>query len=292
MGMAPRSAAIATRVDSNEGPVGEDSLTEAVQSALEATTSVLEKASSAGVWKTPAFEFARRLKGRPELGQLSAVKAADRIECKLVKVTGDANFPWVTGLGDIDSLGERVDPYSDFIKCWDSVQRPGGNTLQSAVKQASEPDDPAEFGERLSRRGREGARRFYRTCRVLQELAGDDPFYIAIESGAEAFGVDGRQISRWFYAGVKHGLLEKVEEAHRRRAARYHYIGPSGRGVRERERQEEAEIKRPGEAREAETGRISDSSMSGVSEAHARINQLIGGRANEGQVTEGGTFVI
>src|SRR5262249_53689054 len=60
-------------------------------------------------------------------------------------------------------------------------------------------------------------------CSVLQERAGQQPFFLAANPLAEEFGVDPGTVCRWLRLLVRDGVLSLVQKGNRGRATEYRY---------------------------------------------------------------------
>jgi len=198
----------------------------AIQEALVANDKVREGFCQGCRYKSPAFEFVRQIRLHPMLVELdrdASAKLVDKALCEIEGVTigsEESDHIWVKLLGDTDSKGDHVDPYEDFLDCWDACKSPGPNPLERAVLRASEDPKPADhFGERFSSRRREKYRRFLRVAEELQLEQGNEPILLPTTRLPYLLDTDQSQITKWRKLARKDGFLEPVAKYEPRRKA-------------------------------------------------------------------------
>jgi len=189
----------------------------AVQETLAFNDKVRESFHEGGSYRSPAFEPVRRLRLHPLLVDLDDQESAEIVHkafCEIEGVEVDserADHVWVKLLGDSDSKGEHIDPYDDFLYCWDECKSPGPNPLERAVQRAKEDPRPADyFGERFSSRRRMKYRRFLRVAEELQLAQGEQPILLPTTRLPSLLDTDQGQITRWRQLATKDGFLKQV----------------------------------------------------------------------------------
>ncbi len=215
--------------NSNSQPISSD-LFQAVLEAHDANKAAFENRSKKSRYRSPAFEFARRLKAHPELENLSAEDAADPVEVVLREIVSekDHDHLWEAALGTTNSKGAEVDPYFDFIKVWETCDAAGTGLLEEAVQQAeANPRSPEYFGSRYEGPRYGPFRRFLTVAEELQGLRGDQNIWLPGKALGSLLKVHHQQISDWRIMAVKYGfLIPKKKYQIRKKAAEYRFQIP------------------------------------------------------------------
>jgi len=112
--------------------------------------------------------------------------------------------------------------YSDFVHGWKRVKWPHGDDIvKRAVNSAMEIETPLV---ELQQYSEEPEIVFLGTIlHELQELAGDEPIYLASRKAAGIVGVSHTQICSWYEMFEEDGILHKVQEHTNTTADRYKY---------------------------------------------------------------------
>lgn len=218
----PPSALTATFPDPEEC----ERFLETVRAAVEANKHTFRRLQGTERWRSPAFEFTRRVRWLPELRNLTGLGAGEILHAALgVLFEQDKEeFLWEHLIGHSDTDGNAVDPYTDFLVCWDKLRGPGVGVLDLALAEVkANPDAESFLAGRLSGMQLAAFRTFLALCNRLQERAEEGVIAPAVEPVARLLGVDAQQVSRWRLLAVKYGYLEQVEQARRGRAAEFRF---------------------------------------------------------------------
>ena len=177
-------------------------------------------------YRSPAFEFARRLKAHPVIGDLDALDAAeyaDRALCELSDLE-EQEFLWEEALGHSDSHGNQIDPHSDFIAVWDKCLPYGSGVLSAAVEKALAQDlGDDHFGPRLSGIKFKRFRTFLAVAEELQRLRGDESIFLPGPTLAPLLGTSPQQIGRWHDMGRRYKFLTETKKASRGKATEFRF---------------------------------------------------------------------
>ena len=155
------------------------------------------------------FELARFLRGtRPELtpGDLRPIVQE-----------------WHALAGPNISTKEFSISWMDFMRGWEKVKHPYGETLASALKGLEDmalPESLAtrDYGEKTER--------LILICRQLQRNEGDKPFFISSRQAGELVDLHFTDASKALSCLVYDGILELVKKGVGNQASRYRYIWP------------------------------------------------------------------
>jgi hypothetical protein len=163
------------------------------------------------------FDFARRLKGHPELAGCNPVSLAPYVE------------KWYERA--LPHIQTKVfnETLSDFVRAWDFVKWPaGGGSLRAALARAKAMPVPD-----CAMRFRKPARRLLvALCRELQRERGDQPFFLSCRDAAGALGLSGREPHvtawRWLKELCQADILKHIQSGtlKRRKASEYRYLPP------------------------------------------------------------------
>lgn len=155
------------------------------------------------------FEFARRLKSRPEY----ADAAPSQLE-ELLRAWHQVALP---NLGTKDFDETRI----DFLKGWDKIKFPHGTgPFAEALKrlEATALPNCADRYDDLKKR------RLVGLCRELQRDNPTGPFFLSCWTAGTCLGIDHTTANRWLFLLREDGILTLVEPGNTKRAARYRYI--------------------------------------------------------------------
>ncbi|MBB6428851.1 bifunctional DNA primase/polymerase [Algisphaera agarilytica] len=156
------------------------------------------------------FDLARGLKALPEYAQAEA-----RAVRQIVK-------QWHALAQPIIGTKEWEATWGDFVESWPKVKHPAGTgpfaEAVSRAKQAPNPPEAEEFDS-------PSTKLLLRICRELQRQAGDEPFYLACRTAAQAISINHNSASRLLKMFTADGLLELVAKNTTHRATRYRYLG-------------------------------------------------------------------
>lgn len=191
-----------------DNPVTRMTLRRAIEFALEKNREAIQQWEGLAHddYRTVAWVFVRWLRPHPKLVALRSVgEVADLVEAELEKIFGTGD-PWLEALGDWDSAGKGVDPYDDFIACWQRVRVPmGSGPLEWAYFRAqTEPLDWPHTGK--SKRG-DGYRAFLNLAYWLQRQSDTDRIIVACEKWGKVLGVSPDSISRWRQRAESESIL-------------------------------------------------------------------------------------
>ena len=203
--------------------------TELIRNALKSNQQELQAArrGESKCYRSPAFGFVKLVKGAPSFRDLSAWEAAQRVEAEL-RLIFSAEPPgtlWERALGSESSNGKVIDPYDDFLACWDSCVASGLSPLDAAYQQAGQMQiHPRSFGPE-STCERDGPFRFFLTvAELLQRARRGQSILLPTQRLAELFGTSAPQISRWRKRGVSLGFLREVKAAAHKRGRATEFV--------------------------------------------------------------------
>ncbi|MCI0409660.1 MAG: hypothetical protein L0191_14045, partial [Acidobacteria bacterium] len=180
-------------------------------------------------WRSPAFELARRLKNEPRLRGLSGLDAADLVNAALAEIHAqeEEGFLWEKFIGHNTTDGQQIDPYTDFVHCWDKCRGADEGALSRAYQAMMEhPPSEDHFGEGFQGGRWEPFRRFLSLAERLQSDAGDSPIFLAVTPLADLFAVAEQQISRWRGIAERAGFLETITPARPGKATEFLFRRP------------------------------------------------------------------
>ena len=181
----------------------------AVSTAIEQTAAVV-----VGERHYQVFQFARKLRG------IGALAGRNPRELELfVRAWFERSLPHI-GTTDWETT------WVDFLQAWPRVKRPGNEDFMDDIMRRAKAR-PFEGYED------EATNMLAGVCRELQEVAGDEPFYLALRTAGRLLGQSHQWVSGRLWLFRDDGLLERVQTgtARGRRASRYRWLGPQGRGA-------------------------------------------------------------
>jgi len=154
------------------------------------------------------FQFARRLKGIPELAGAEALQLAAIVR------------EWHRRARPVIGTKPYADTLADFVHGWDRVKKPVAlDYLRRVYERAELVRIDGLDDERLSR--------LAGMCKVLQEDTGDSgPFYLAQRDAAKPFGVHCTTAGKWLGLLEKLGIIRTVTRGSGIWATRFRYVGP------------------------------------------------------------------
>ncbi len=202
-----------------------------VRTAVEANAATSERYFGTNRWRSPAFEFTRRVKAHPKLERLSGFKAGTVLNLALRELYPDTNeeLLWRALIGHTDTEGTQIDAFSDFLACWAVVSPYGEGKLAEVVMQMDEAGPrPAEyFGAEIAGKRYELFRRFLTLCEERsKQLEEGQPIVLSETAWAEALATSPFQISRWRRMAVDFGFLKLAKEHSRGHAAEFFFHLP------------------------------------------------------------------
>jgi hypothetical protein len=134
-----------------------------------------------------------------------------------IGVTADIVKRWQAS--NQDKLENDHDYLAEFLCKLDLVRFPRGRALANAVEVARNISPPKQT-ELLSAEFQLLAK----LCCVLQDQAGNKPFFLDGRSAATALGISHRTVASWLHALRRLGKVILVSQGRRGRASRYRYI--------------------------------------------------------------------
>lgn len=166
-------------------------------------------------WAHCMFQFVRRCRFHPELGNLEATQAADVVEDSLSRILmehsdGDPDDPWAVFEND------HSEPSWDaFIDLWHKVRRPIelDDPLGEAARRASEVLQMIPDSARSRAESRQKYIEFVSIAGHLQILLGEDQaIALPVERLAEILGVTRQRVGQMRSNAVRDGLLIEKDE--------------------------------------------------------------------------------
>lgn len=198
---------------------------ETVRTAAEANARIVQRLQGTDRWRSPCFEFVRRLRWEPTLRGLTGEQAAEVVEVALREIYPEAGeLLWEQVLGHNDTGGQQVDPFTDFLLCWDNI-RETPSLLETALEEVRADPESAEafLGGRLRAAGWKPFREFLALLNRLQIHAGPGRIWPAVEPVAALLGVSPQQVSRWRKMALKRGYLDLVADSYPGHAAEFRF---------------------------------------------------------------------
>jgi hypothetical protein len=161
------------------------------------------------------FEFARFLKGMPELGNAEPYALEPAI-CE-----------WHRNAVPFIRTKELEATRLDFAMAWGRIRHAAGTLpLADIFARASTAEIPPDVALRVND---PNIRRLAIACRELQREAGSAPFFLSVRTAGEHLGdVDFKTAWRWLKALEVYSKLLKVEirgDRQSRKATRFRYLG-------------------------------------------------------------------
>jgi hypothetical protein len=157
------------------------------------------------------FEFARELKALPEFigADAKSMKA-------LIRAWHTAACPYIRTKYFEES-------WADFAEGWGKVRNPKGQEPIHAMFASAAANIP----EVAKQYEQPELQRLVALCRILQQGAGDQPFFLATRVAGELLGVSYPHASRWLRLLQVDEVLQLVElgTVGKRRASRFRYLG-------------------------------------------------------------------
>jgi hypothetical protein len=156
------------------------------------------------------FEFCRRLKAIPEFA-----------DCKAKQVKSIVNN-WHKMALSVIGTKPFDKTWADFVYGWDRVKWPqGDDTLKKAVELALDAKDRPEAEQYDSIE----VQLLIRVCYELQQLQGEEAFWLSCHSAAGILGVSHTEANKMLQMLVADEILKVVEKNTTTKATRYRYIG-------------------------------------------------------------------
>jgi DNA-binding transcriptional ArsR family regulator len=134
-----------------------------------------------------------------------------------IDVTADIVKRWQAS--NQDKLENDHDYLAEFLCKLDLVRFPQGRALTNAVEVARNIPPPKQT-ELLSAE----FQLLGKLCCVLQDQAGNKPFFLDGRSAATALGISHRTVAIWLHALRRLGLIILVSQGRRGKASRYRYV--------------------------------------------------------------------
>ena len=154
------------------------------------------------------FQFARQLKGIPELATADAHSLRPYVE------------QWHAKALSFISTKDFETTWQDFLVGWERVQFPAGTGPLDEIYKRALCNVPAA----ASRYKKAAVRNLVAFCCQLQAESGDQPFYLACRAAATVTGISPTTISRYFWKLIYDGFLKLETAGERGRAAEYRYL--------------------------------------------------------------------
>jgi hypothetical protein len=191
-----------------------------------------EMGRDSGVYRSPAWHFARCLKARPEFEGLTAEEATMRVDAEVEAMFPGVPVPWVElGLPDQDSEDAVIDPRTDFLSCWDKVTKPLhlGGAVDAAAEQADEK--PVNLGDRFAHPADEPFRRLISICYYLGASSPERFFFLSCRDAGRVLGVSATAAMKLLDRAKNVGMLEAEhytgQDKKKRKARTWRYVGPA-----------------------------------------------------------------
>jgi hypothetical protein len=167
-------------------------------------------------WAGPTFRFAALMRGYSTLADTDAYTAAAAVEKALAGIEPHSPNPWLEAFGQVDSVGNSVDPYDDFVVSWSKVQHPISEPLFDRAVRLSR-DYP------LTCPLYNGQRHIHyvfvvSVCFWLHRLSTPEPFFLSVRKAGELAGRSHMGGSRVLDRALGEGLLIQVREETRQEA--------------------------------------------------------------------------
>ena len=216
-------------MDAGDNCVDHDAVTtdlcslDEVQEAIKATQPKTE-----GQRNKAIFQFCRWLKAIPSIKHLAAGKLRPVVE------------EWHRQALNVIGTKAFTETWSEFLYGWPRVKyAKGAGGLEIAVQNALEAEyslpDEARYEDVPD------IQLLIRVCFELQEIQGDEPFWISCKDAGGILGVSHTQANKYLNLLVHDEvpILETIEKNTTRKATRYRFIGkrpiPQKKGTRENE---------------------------------------------------------
>jgi hypothetical protein len=155
------------------------------------------------------FEFARRLKAHRDLANLKGLELRTATEW------------WFEAARKTVSTKDWDTTWADFLHAWSRVTTPYGKSMEAVIEQARQEPDPdcsAQFESTQTLL-------LIRICKVLQKLAGDNPFYLSARAAGEAIHLDKDTSNKRIGLLRETGILDRITKGHTGRSSEYRYLG-------------------------------------------------------------------
>jgi hypothetical protein len=114
--------------------------------------------------------------------------------------------------------------FYDFTESWDKVERPYGESLAMYFEQSRTEQLPGDVLERLGHFDDAENRLLAQLCAVRQRAAGDEPFPLDGRAVHVVTGIPHRTVASKLRTLVDTGILKRVAEGRRGKAAEYLYL--------------------------------------------------------------------
>lgn len=190
----------------------EQRMTEVIFSALQSSSVGVPPAclpESEGQRNKCLFQLARHLKGTMPQASRDELRAMVQQWHRLaLPVIGTKDF---------------AQTWADFLRGWDKVQFPHGETLSAILKGM----DMGAMPESITALGYgEKCHLLIRICRQLQRNNPDGPFFLSARQAGELVEIHFTDAAKYLYALASDGVLEITERGSGKKASRYKYIWP------------------------------------------------------------------
>jgi len=208
------------------GPEEWQRFLETVRSATEVNERIFRRLQGTRrKWRSPCFELVRRLRWEPALRDLTAEDAAETVEAALGVTLGQdkEKYLWEHVIGHSDTEGNQVDPFFDFLDCWEKVREAPSALVEAVAEVRATPRGETYYGQSLKGLRWEGFREFLSIAHSLQDRAGTGTIFLAVEPFAELLSVSSQQISKYRQRAERYGYLRKVADARPGRAAEFRF---------------------------------------------------------------------
>lgn len=198
---------------------------ETVRTAAEDNQRIVRRLQGTGRWRSPCFEFARRLRWEPKLRDLRAEDAEQIVEDALGVIfpQDKEEFLWEHVIGHSDTDGQQVDPFLDFLDCWEKLRQTPSALAEAVAEARANPRPGTFYGEKLAGLKWERFREFLAIADVLQNRAGEGSIFLAVQPLGALLGVSAEQVSTYRRRAERYGFLVKLAEARPGRAAEFRF---------------------------------------------------------------------
>lgn len=161
---------------------------------------------------SPVFHFTRAAKGHPDLKDLPAEAAVQKVD-GWIKRKGyrDIEEGWRQELAwcaDDDGFDARA----AFLTCWDEIRFLPGETWLSAAWHKVGKGNLWQLIQRWPGCASVKYSWFLALASELQQLRGDDPILLPCRSVGECLGVNKETVSTYRQLAIKNGFLKVVKE--------------------------------------------------------------------------------